>query len=178
MRKRIFVICNSAAALSIICGGDLFDDPDILNHGVDRVDLSKEDIFTCNSAYGFFRTEGRHYNMIVDPEDIERRVLYPERLCDGYEKNIGFIYSPWDMGFKTIPKRFPLLRFVTDELACSSGLNAAVHSLRLGYTCVRMVGYTRAFRDKEKDFWDFIEKEFKPCRVIHDSTGSLIYMKT
>ncbi len=129
--NEIFIICNSSEALLLISSGYF-------------PNLHSKDLFTCNNAFTFFRTFGKHYNFFCDAEDIKRFFRMPEKLCWDYQKKISFIFSEWDLKRNGFPLWNPDSIISPVCVPASSGMNALfyLNSLPEKYKTIWLIGYT------------------------------------
>lgn len=147
--KTIFIICNSPEALQIIASG-LYQD------------IHTADLFTCNNAYTFFRTSGRHLNFFTDTIDIVRHVKMPETLSKGYEKKVEFIYSRKGVTMQSGQCLFPDLKFSPLYQIGSSALNALAYLVATErYNGIHLIGYT--LDETENPLWHDINQ----CYTMH-----------
>lgn len=143
--KTIYVICNSPEALFVLTSG-------MLNN------LVNSDIFTCNNAYTFFRTSGRHLNFFTDTIDIMRHVKIPETLSKGYEKSVEFIYHRKGATAATGLCLFPGLKFSPVQGMGSSALNAIAYLVAVeDYEMIQLIGYT--LDESQNPLWAYIQEK-------------------
>lgn len=138
MSNEILILCNSAACLNEISSG-LWPD------------LSQRNIFTCNLAYTFFRTEGRHLNIFSDAEPI--KAFFEEKNWSAvyapwrYNK-VEFVFSKWEMETKAIfpneHQNCPLLPvFSPVSVPGSSAINALLYlNACENFDKIYLLGYT------------------------------------
>lgn len=137
--KEIYLICNSEQALNEISSGRF-------------PDLDKKDLFTCNNAYTFFRTTGRHLNFWTDTEDIIRNVIMPETLSKDYQKKVDHIYSLFGRELKNGNTLYRWLKFSPVRKAGSSALNAISYlNMCEKYDVIWLIGYT--LDESDNDLW-------------------------
>ena len=137
--KEIFIICNSEAALAEISSGRF-------------PDLDKKDLFTCNNAFTFFRTTGRHLNFWTDTLDIIRHIEMPETLSKDYQKKVHHIYSQSGMKLANGNYIYQTLNYSQVKQAGSSALNALAFLSQIKgidlinqiaqYDVIWLIGYT------------------------------------
>lgn len=150
MTNKCYVICNSKEALDSISSGM-------------HKDISSCDLFTCNSSYGFFRTSGDHFNLVVDVKDILRHVALPESLYGGYSPKMYF--SNWAEGrggLKESIGRDDLLwlPFLSHR---SGGLQALMFAFSKGYEEIWFLGYN--YLDERVE-WENLEMGYERTDVF------------
>jgi hypothetical protein len=145
--KEIFIICNSPQALMEVSSGRL-------------PSLHQEDLFTCNNAFTFFKTSGRHLNFFTDTADIIRHVTMPEVLSGEYHKKVEHIFSRCDMKLHNGKTLYHWLRYSPVTKAASSAIGALAYLANMtDYDCVWLVGYT--LDERENSIWnDYIDPSF------------------
>lgn len=149
MSKEIYIICNSPEALKEIASGK-------------HIDLHTKDIFTCNNAFTFFRTSGRHLNFWTDTLEIIRQIQFPENLSDGYHTKVKHIYSPYGlkMANTTLLYRDKGLNFSPIQAGASSGLGALAYlAMCSDYDTIYIIGYT--LDERKNPMWENIFKEYE-----------------
>lgn len=133
MNESIYIICNSSECLQLITG-----------HNIPRISgLHNADLFTCNSAYTFFRTTGRHFNFWTDTVDIIRKVTMPETLSQDYQKHVEHIFSPFGLYLGNGNLLYRGLQVSPVKEGCSSALGALAYLAECHqYKQIYLVGYT------------------------------------
>lgn len=130
MSKEIFILCNSAECLKEISSGKY-------------PDLQTKDLFTCNNAFTFFRTSGKHFNMMVDGNDIYRFTERPENLFREYHQKIYFIFSEFEKPQIIVDHYERDISFSPIKIGCSSAIAALFYlNAVLNYDVIRLIGYT------------------------------------
>jgi hypothetical protein len=133
--KKIYCIGNSQLALKLISSGEYSN-------------LHECDIFTSNFSYCFFRTNGRHLNMVIEPVLIDLFAKIP--LCEPTFRNgsafdydkIEMVYSNWNQGAKGLKELYPAMKFMNEENYASSGISSVFHSMELGYDEIYLLGFS------------------------------------
>ncbi len=155
----IHIICNSPECLSILSSGQF-------------PFLNDKDLFTCNSAYTFFKTRGRHLNFFTDPESIIRNKYMPETLTHKYEKKIEFIYSQYGVAMRSNNMLFQGIRISPVKETGSSALNALAYLAECeNYKTIHLIGYT--FNEVENNIWNVINQKYD----LHISGAHLFTFK-
>jgi hypothetical protein len=162
MNNEIIILCNSAACLDEISSGRF-------------VDLHTRNIFTCNDAYAFFRTTGKHFNFVSDMPHVALHANNPGLLkpWGGYD-HIQFIYSAWDIKRKAV-NVFPGLTYSPIEISASSAINALFYLNAVEkFDSIILVGYTINEWDgmdkfpnlkKKKEAFDVVFKNYSMEQV-------------
>lgn len=166
MDKEICIICNSPQALEIISNGAF-------------PNLHTKDLFTCNNAFTFFRTEGRHFNFWTDARDIMRHIEMPEKLSDRYETYVQHIYSPFGLKMKSGNYLYPLVCSPIEK-GCSSALGALAFLNEVySYNKIWLIGYTldetentEVWNPIDENYTTFIDTSCYPtCYVFEKKRG-------
>lgn len=146
-KTEIFILCNSRQCLEEISSGRFKK-------------LQAKDLFTCNNAYTFFRTEGNHFNLFTDTIDIVRHTLMPETLSNGYEKQVHFIYSQYGTQMACNRSIFPGLNLSPIKTPSSSGLGALAWLNKMrNYDVIWLIGYT--LDESENELWNEIALRYE-----------------
>jgi len=138
--KEIFILCNTPKCLEEISSGRF-------------AYLQTKDIFTCNHAYTFIWTSGKHYNIIIDNEDIDFFVNDSYFMRESkYKRNtdkINFILSPFNEGKKdAFNGQYKGFEFSPVMCGGSSGLQAVLYCGRaLDYDRIYFIGYLPIFEE-------------------------------
>ncbi len=152
----IFIICNSPQALKEIASGAWSQ-------------LPSADLFTCNNAFTFFRTSGKHLNFFTDTLDIFRFMTMPETLSYNYQKQVKFVFSQFGMTLANGNLIERDLHYSPVPLGASSALGALAYLNAVeDYSTVYMLGYTIQADEVNKPIWgDILErydiKEIRSC---------------
>lgn len=134
MNNEITILCNSPQCLAEISTGGFGD-------------LSEQNIFTCNMAYTFFRTNKRHLNIFSDSPLIESFF----NTNDWYNNfgvlnyDLEFIFHLFHCKGITIPKTHEHLKIKTspDLSNNSSAINALIYLNECeNFDTINLVGYT------------------------------------
>lgn len=143
--KTLYIICNSPRALNAISSGKLKN-------------LDEKDIFTCNNAYTFFKTSGKHYNFWTDVSDIFRHIKLPEQLSDNYHLKVKHVYNKNAVFLKDGRQLFRNIFISPIDILCSSGMGALCFaSVCLDYNRLVFVGHTLV---EKQETYDFIDNNF------------------
>jgi hypothetical protein len=147
--SEIFIICNSPEALDLI--GILFP-----------TQFSRADLFTCNNAFTFFRTKGKHFNFWTDARDIFKHLELTERLSGGYNEHIQHVYSRHGLTMATGNILFndKVLKLTPHSKGASSALGALAYCATcLNYDRIVLVGYT--LNEQKNDIWKIVNDRYK-----------------
>lgn len=131
--KEIYILCNSPECLAEIASGNF-------------PDLHTKDIFTCGSAFTFFRTYGKHFNFITDGVDIVRHINHPEYLFRDYRDKVLFVFSKPETEKLNVKTIIPFQVDVSPvNVAASSAINALFFlnaQISFPYDVIHLIGYT------------------------------------
>lgn len=130
MKKNLYILCNSNEAMATITSGSFKD-------------LADADIFTCNNAFTFVRTNGKHFNFWTDTRDIMRHIEMPENLSLDYHTKVQHIYSPFGITMANGNELYQGLCVSPVKYGCSSAIGAlAFAAICLPYDKIVMIGHT------------------------------------
>lgn len=134
--KQIYILCNSPECLKEITSGEYSD-------------LNNSDIFTCNLAYTYFRTNGKHFNIFSDSgpinEFLKHNNWYDIYGCLNYH-DIEFIIHCTGLSYLDLSNIDKIKGSVKiSPLICngSSSINALLYlSTCYNYDKITLIGYT------------------------------------
>lgn len=139
MDNEIYILCNSPQCLHEISSGRW-------------PDLHKKNLFTCNLAYTFFRTDGRHLNIFTDAEPIKAFLEQHDwpAVYDTWKYNkVEFIFSAWEIFSKKVkinPHKSCKANYQYSPLFVpgSSAINALLHlsQFEKSFNTIYLIGYT------------------------------------